>query len=174
MKIQFLSLIAAGLTVSIVAAGLTTVSCTSPNQRSEISSAETDEIRNEIQDIENAYAKAVNENNTAAIMSYYAEDAVSYNSDGPPLKGKEAIRTDIRKLSTDFPKTAKIYFMVQEVLPSADKFQVVEIGRYEIKDDAGIAFGSGNYFSLFEKRGGKYLCIRDMQTPDTPKTQKKP
>lgn len=149
-------------------------SCSKPGERSELSSAESDEIRDEIQAIENAYAKAVNENNTAAIVSYYAEDAVSYNADGPPLKGKNAIRSDIRKLSSDFPATAKITFTVQEVLPSADKFQVVEIGRYEIKDDAGIAFGSGNYFSLFEKRGGKYLCIRDMQTPDTPKTQKKP
>jgi ketosteroid isomerase-like protein len=150
------------------------ISCSKPGERAEISSAETDEIRDEIQTLENAYAKAVNENNTPEIVKYYAEDAVSYNSDGPPLKGKDAIRTDIRQRSTDFPQTAKISFTVQEILPSSDKFQVVEIGRYEIKDAAGIAFGSGNYFSLFEKRGGKYLCIRDMQTPDTPKTQKKP
>ncbi|NUY81472.1 nuclear transport factor 2 family protein [Flavobacterium sp. MAH-1] len=165
MKINFILLFAS---IALLA------SCTSPSERSEISSAETDEIRDEIQKLENAYAIAVNDNNTSAIMNYYAEDAVSYNSDGPPLKGKNAIRSDIRKLSSEFPKTAKIYFTVQEVLPSGDKFQVVEIGRYEIKDDAGIAFGSGNYFSLFEKRGGKYLCIRDMQTPDTPKTTKKP
>jgi len=165
MKSKFLSLLFLGLCVA---------SCSKQGERSEISSAESDEIRSEIQTIENAYAKAVNDNNTAEIMNYYAEDAVSYNSDGPPLKGKDAIRSDIRKLSSDFPATAKISFTVQEVLPSADKFQVVEIGRYEIKDEAGIAFGSGNYFSLFEKRGGKYLCIRDMQTPDTPKTQKKP
>ncbi len=150
------------------------ISCSKPGERNEISSAETDEIRDEIQTLENAYAKAVNENNTAEIMKYYAEDAISYNSDGPPLKGKDAIRTDIRRLSTDFPKTAQITFTVQEVLPSGDKFQVVEIGRYEMKDASGIAFGSGNYFSLFEKRGGKYVCIRDMQTPDTPKTKKRP
>lgn len=158
---------------SIVLTAFFFVSCSKPGERSEISSAETDEIRSEIQALENAYAKAVNGNNTAEIMQYYAEDAVSYNSDGPPLKGKDAIRTDIRRLSTDFPESAQISFTVQEILPSADKFQVVEIGRYEIKDKAGIAFGSGNYFSLFEKRGGKYVCIRDMQTPDTPKTKKK-
>jgi len=149
------------------------ISCSKPGERSEISSAETEEIRSEIQDLENAYAKAVNDNNTAEIMNYYADDAISYNSDGPPLKGKDAIRTDIRRLSTDFPESAQISFTVQEVLPSSDKFQVVEIGRYELKDKAGIAFGSGNYFSLFERRGGKYVCIRDMQTPDTPKTTKK-
>ncbi|MBD3582265.1 YybH family protein [Flavobacterium selenitireducens] len=158
---------------SLLLAAFLIASCSKPGERSEISSAETDEIRSEIQELENAYAKAVNDNNTGEIMKYYAEDAISYNSDGPPLKGKDAIRTDIRRLSTDFPETAKISFTVQEVLPSADKFQVVEIGRYEIKDNAGIAFGSGNYFSLFEKRGGKYVCIRDMQTPDTPKTKKK-
>lgn len=158
--------------LSLVFASLLIASCKENNDATELSATETTDIKAEIQTLENAYAQAVNDNNTAEIMKYYADDAISYNADGPPLKGKDAIRTDIRKRSTDFPATAKIYFTAQEVLPSSDKMQVVEIGRYEIKDQAGIAFGSGNYFSLFEKRDGKYVCIRDMQTPDTQK--KKP
>ncbi|WP_290840943.1 nuclear transport factor 2 family protein [Flavobacterium sp.] len=162
MKIKILTFALAVLTLQ---------SCKEPSENTDASQAsaeETTDVKAQIQELENAYADAVNANNPAEIMKYYANDAVSYNADGPPLEGKNAIRSDIRKSSTPFPKTAKIHFTVQEVLPSSDLDQVVELGRYEIKDEAGIAFGSGNYFSLFQKRDGKYVCIRDMQTPDSP------
>jgi hypothetical protein len=31
---------------------------------------------------------------------------------------------------------------------------------------------SGNFISLFEKRDGKYICIRDMANSDMPKPEK--
>ena len=72
-----------------------------------------------------------------------------------------------------FPKGAKIAFAVIDVFPSSDGNQVVEIGSYKMSDVTNIAISSGHYMSLFEKREGKYVCIRDMGASDMPKEEKK-
>jgi len=47
--------------------------------------------------------------------------------------------------------------------------QVVEIGYYKVVDSTNNAIiNSGNYMSLFVKRDGKYVCLRDMSTSDKP------
>jgi hypothetical protein len=45
---------------------------------------------------------------------------------------------------------------------------VVEIGSYSVVDSTNVAINTGNYMSLFEKRDGKYYCVRDMSASDMP------
>ena len=45
---------------------------------------------------------------------------------------------------------------------------VVEIGSYTVVDSANTPINTGNYMSLFEKRDGKYVCLRDMSASDMP------
>ncbi|NMH27757.1 YybH family protein [Flavobacterium silvaticum] len=140
-------------------------SCTKPVERTEVVGPEV--IRAEIQSLENNYARWVNSKNVDSIMQYYADDAVSYDSNSKPLHGKDEIRESMKELSKGFPEGAGIKYTVMEVYPTSDGQQVVEIGHYRIDDPKGRNYGSGNYFSLFEKRDDKYLCIRDIQTPDS-------
>jgi len=45
---------------------------------------------------------------------------------------------------------------------------VVEIGAFKLVDSLNNLINSGNYMSLFEKRNGKYVAVRDMSASDMP------
>ena len=60
----------------------------------------------------------------------------------------------------------KISFKTNEVFVSNDGNMVVEIGHFTVVDSTNTGVNRGNYMSLFEKRDGKYVCIRDMSASD--------
>ena len=80
--------------------------------------------------------------------------------------GKEAI--------VEFYKSAvsstsnKISFTSKDIFVSNDGNQVVEIGYFKVVDSTNTPINTGNYMSLFEKRDGKYVCVRDMSASDMP------
>lgn len=124
-----------------------------------------EQIKKEIQDKENDYASIYNTGELRNI-GYYADDATSFFQNRAPLVGKEAI---IEFLKADLAaNTNKISFTTKEVFVSNDGIQVVEIGYYKVVDSANTVINSGNYMSLFEKRDGKYYCLRDMSASDMP------
>jgi hypothetical protein len=45
----------------------------------------------------------------------------------------------------------------------------VEIGSWTNFDASGTETENGHYMSYFEKRNGKYECVRDMSTTTKPK-----
>lgn len=131
-----------------------------------------EQIKTELQGMETAFADAFNAG-AADGKIYYAEDATSFSQNKKPLVGITAINASIKEDLASFPKGSKISFTANEVFPSNDGNQVVEIGSYKVVDSANVTKHSGNYMSLFEKRNGKYICIRDMGASDMPKTEKK-
>lgn len=127
-------------------------------------------IKNEIQELENRYADAANSNDVESVLNYYDEDIISYPSDKLPISGKEALRKSLAKDFED-SKDYKVSFVVKDIFPSNDGEQVVEIGEYTVKDSMSTTVYHGHYMSLFEKRAGKYVCVRDMSTSDMPKKE---
>ena len=124
-----------------------------------------EQIKKEIQAKENEYASLYNAGELKNI-GYYAEDAITYFQNRAPLVGREAI---VEFLKADLVgNTNKITFKTNEVFVSNDGILVVEIGHYEVVDSANTAINTGNYMSLFEKRNGKYVCVRDMSVSDIP------
>jgi hypothetical protein len=80
--------------------------------------------------------------------------------------GKTAI---VEFLKSDLvSNTNKISFKTNEVFPSSDGNLVVEIGYYSVVDSTNTPINTGNYISLFEKRNGRYVCLRDMSASDMP------
>lgn len=122
---------------------------------------DNEQIKAEIQAIENDFAAVYNTGNIDA-LSYYADDATSYFSGKMPLVGKEAIHQSMKEELANFSKGDKISFETKEVYVANDGKHVMEIGAYQFADSTGTKLRSGNYFSLFEKRDGKYQCVRDM------------
>jgi ketosteroid isomerase-like protein len=124
-----------------------------------------DQIKKEIQAKEDEFAATYN----AGFMKnigYYAEDATSFFQNRAPLVGKQAI---VDFLAADLiSSTDKISFKTNEVFVSGDANQVVEVGSFKVVDSANAPLNSGNYMSLFEKRNGKYVCVRDMSASDVP------
>jgi ketosteroid isomerase-like protein len=135
------------------------------------STVDKDAIKTEIQAMEDAFAAAYNARNPDEIM-YYADDAISFSNEKDPLEGKAAIHKSIKEDLATFPKAAKISFQTKEVHISNDGNQVVEIGGYTVVDSTNTKMMSGNFMSLFEKRDGKYICIRDMGSSDMPNPEK--
>lgn len=121
-------------------------------------------IRTEIQAMENAFADAWNSRSAAAIMAYYADDAVSMINNAPTLSGKEAIMKRMEADLAEIPSKMTIAFETMDVFAAGDL--VVETGKGTIKDSTGTVVMTNKYMSLFEKRNGKYLCIRDCYNND--------
>lgn len=128
-----------------------------------LSSAEIEKIKQEIQEKENAFAEIYNTGEVKKI-GYYADDAITYYQNMKPINGKKA-RQEF--LAQDInANTNKISFTTNDVFVSNDGIQVVELGSYKVVDKEGLVINTGNYMSLFEKRDGKYVCLRDMSASD--------
>ena len=136
------------------------------------SKVDSEKIKAEIEAIEAKMAEMYNLR-SAASEEYYAEDAVSFSQNRPPLVGKFAIDKSLKDDLTSFNKGDKISFSANEIFPSNDGEQVVEIGSYKVVDSTNNTIFRGNYMSLFVKREGKYVCIRDMGASDMPEPTKK-
>ena len=125
-----------------------------------------EQIKKEIQAKEDEFASLYNGAELRDI-GYYADDATSFFQNRPPLIGKEAI---VEFLKADLAgNTNKIKFTTNEVFPSSDGNQVVEVGYFKVVDSSNTPVNTGNYIVLFEKRNGKYVSVRDMSSSDTPK-----
>ena len=123
-----------------------------------------EQIKKEIQAKENEFAATYNSGELKNI-GYYADDAVSYYQHRKPLVGKQAIS---EFLISDLGASSNVIsFKTNDVFVSNDGNQVVESGAYTVTDSVSkMVINSGNYLSLFEKRDGKYVCVRDMSASD--------
>ena len=122
-------------------------------------------IRAEIVGIETAWAAAQNAKDSKTLMAMYADDAVSMPDGEPMLSGKAAIQ---KKQEADFAKPAKfasIGFETMDVYAQGDV--VTEVGKTMYKDASGKTTGGGKYMAVYEKRDGKYLCIREIYNQDS-------
>ena len=126
-----------------------------------------EQIKKEIQARENEFAETYNSGIPKSI-GYYSDDAVSFTQNRAPLVGKEAIVEYLFGSLNQTTQSNKISFTTNEVFVSNDGNQVVEIGYYKVVDSTNTAVNTGNYMVLFEKRNGRYVCVRDMSASDMP------
>jgi len=123
------------------------------------------QIRSEIVTMENAWAAAQNAKDINALMAMYADDAVSMPDGEPMLTGKAAIQ---KKQEADFAKPSKYASIAFETLDVYAQGNVVtEVGKTMYKDATGKTTGGGKYIAVYEKRDGKYLCIREIYNQDS-------
>jgi ketosteroid isomerase-like protein len=141
------------------------IACNTKTQEPAAPVVDKEQIKKEIQAKENDFAALYN----AAEMKdigYYADDATSFYQNRAPLVGKAAI---IEFLKSDLNANSnKISFTTNDVFVSNDGNQVVEVGYFKVVDSANTAINTGNYMSLFEKRDGKYVSVRDISASDMP------
>lgn len=123
------------------------------------------QIRTEIQAIENAWAAAINAKDVNAIMGLYADDAVSLPDDAPMLVGKAAIQKYQDEQRAKSPAGQVVSFETLDVY--GDGITVTEVGKETTKDASGKVVHTGKYMAVFEKRDGKYLCIREIYNDDS-------
>ena len=167
MKNKMLKGIALGVITALV------IACQPKKEEAAAAPAvDKEAIKAELQTMESAFADAMNAGTPETIV-YYSDDVISYDQNAAPLNGKKAVDDKLADQAKSMEKGSKISYTANEVFPSSDGNQVVELGSYKVVDSTGVAKSSGNYMALFEKRDGKYICIRDMGASDMPKEEKK-
>jgi ketosteroid isomerase-like protein len=157
-----------GITLALLAAAV--IACAKKEEpvAEAAPAADAAQIKTEIQALETSFADGMNTRKSEEIV-YYADDATSYSQNKQPFIGKEAIHKNMAEEVAQTPKGSKILYTTNEVFPSADGNQVVELGSYKVSDSASAVIASGNFMAMFQKRDGKYVCVRDMGTSDLPK-----
>ena len=133
------------------------------DKKEDAAAVDKEEIKKVIQAKENEFAETLN-SGVIKNIGYYADDATSFFQNTAPLVGKEAIIDFFRSgLDSNFNK---ISMKTNEIFSSNDGNLVVEIGYFKVVDSANNPVNSGNYITLFQKRNGKYVALRDMSASD--------
>lgn len=142
-------------------------SCNTKKEETSTVVIDKEQIKKEIQAKENLFAETYNAGEKKSI-GYYADDAISFAQNRAPLVGKDAIVEYLLDGIDNNTNSNKISFTTNEVFVSNDGVQVVEIGFYKVVDSTNTIINSGNYMSLFEKRDGNYVSVRDMSVSNMP------
>jgi ketosteroid isomerase-like protein len=129
-----------------------------------------EQVKAEIQAIENRFASIYIHRNIDS-LTYYADDAISYFSGQKPIVGKAAIHQFIAEELKELPLGTRITNETLELFVTNDGNNVAEIGEYKRVDSTGKVIQTGHYFSFFAKRNGKYVCTRDMANSYPPDGQ---
>lgn len=138
--------------------------CTSNETKT--AAVDMDKLKTEIQAIEDAFAAGEKAKDVDAVAAYYSDDAISYNRNEPPSSGKAAIK---EKIAKGFAKDTAGHYNVYKIVDLyADGDMATEIGSWTEMDAAGKQVDNGYYMSCFQKRDGKYVCVRDMGVTETP------
>ncbi len=125
-----------------------------------------DKLKVEIQKLEDAFAAAEKAKDAAAVAAYYSEDAISYSRNAEPVSGRGNIQKQIEEgIAKDTTGTHNVYKVVDLF---AEGNTAVEIGSWTKMNPAGEVIKTGHYMSYFQKRDGKYVCVRDMNVSSTP------
>lgn len=125
-----------------------------------------EKTKSDIQAMEDAYAAAEKAKDANAVVAYYSQDAISYGRNEEPSSGIAAIKENIAKrLSKDTTGNYSVYKVVDLF---AEGNILVEIGSWTNLNPSGAEVDKGHYMSYFQKRDGKYVCVRDMSASSMP------
>lgn len=122
------------------------------------------QIRTEIQAMENGYADGLNAKDANVVIVYYADDAISMANNQPSVSGHDALLQMIEKDIASDTINAVVSFETVDIFAAGDF--VTETGKGISKDSAGNVIKTSKYMAVFEKRNGKYICIRDIYNED--------
>ncbi|ADB39892.1 YybH family protein [Spirosoma linguale] len=158
-------MLAAFAALIIVAAG-----CNAPTQKQETATEQAAAkpdmaaLKAEIQAIETEWASATTAKDINKVISFYADDAVEMNDDEPMQVGKAAIQQSLLKSMEARKAGTTVSFETMDVY--GDGNVVTEVGKTTTTDAAGKVVSAGKYVGIFEKRDGKFICIRDINNED--------
>ena len=122
------------------------------------------QIKQEIQALETAFAKADNERDANTIAAFYANDAVSVEPDHALLVGNDAIKKSVEENLAKRSGGSTVSYDIIDI--TGDDHMVTEIGKTTRMDSTGKVISTGKYMAVWEKRDGKWLCIRDIAVDD--------
>ena len=162
------------LTAACVALFFMTIGCNAPTSDTANKAVEATKqavakpdmlaVKAEIQSLENTWATAANAKDAATIANFYADDATSFDNNKPMVVGKAAIRKAIDETLAKKKPNETVTYETLDVY--GDDNIVTEVGKTTVKDAKGTVTYAGKYMAVWEKRNGKYTCVRDINNDD--------
>ena len=140
-------------------------SCSGSEPKTE--TVDKDKVKTEIQALEDGFAAAEKARNVDGVAVYYSENATSFGRNEAPSVGMTAIKDKItRGFATDSIGDYNVY-KVKDLYVEGNT--AAEIGTWTKHKADGKEVDNGHYMAYFEKKDGKYQCVRDMAVSSTPK-----
>ena len=121
-------------------------------------------LKEEIQAVETAFANADNARDAKAVSAFYADDAVALDNNQPMVVGHAAIEKSVETYLAKRPKGETTAYETIDVF-GCDNY-ATEVGKITRKDAGGKTVYTGKYMAIWEKRDGKWICIRDITNDD--------
>ncbi len=159
-----------GNAIACVAFSLLVTGCGAPAEKATVvveqvaAKPDMAAVKAEIQAFESNWAAADNARDANAVAAFYADDAWSMSNDKPTLVGKAAILAEITEGLAKKAAGTTVTYEVQDVF--GNDTQVTEVGKSTTTDTSGKVISTGKYMAVWEKRDGKYVCIRDIYNND--------
>ena len=158
MKIKFYSPGLLGLAAFLF------VSCSAPADTAQ--PIDMEKAKTDIQAMEDAFAAGEKAKDADAVAAYYSDDAISYGRNKQPAVGKAAIKQQIaQQIAKDTSGNYNVYKVVDLF---GEGNMLVEIGSWTEFNASGGEVDKGHYMSYFQKKDGKYTCVRDMNVSSNP------
>ncbi|MES2880528.1 MAG: SgcJ/EcaC family oxidoreductase, partial [Bacteroidota bacterium] len=129
-----------------------------------VTKPDNQQLKAEIQALENEWAKADNAGDATALAAFYSDDAVSLSNNKPMITGNAAIKKDMEDGMAKRVKGSTVAYDVMDAY-GCDNY-VTEVGKITRKDSTGKTVYTGKYMALWEKQDGKWICIRDIGNDD--------
>lgn len=121
-----------------------------------------------IRAINPAWFKAHQSGDVEGLVAMYADDAVVNAPGAPPARGTAAIRETFAKEIRDMTAAG----LAQTSGPNPEFAMSGDLGyewnTYTVKDKSGKTVDTGKYVSVFGRRNGKWLIVRDIWNSDMP------
>jgi uncharacterized protein (TIGR02246 family) len=114
------------------------------------------DVRAQIGKMDQAWEKAYNAGDAAAVAALYAKDATIMPPGAEPASGTSAIQAFFAE---DMKQGAKNALTTGDVVGSGD--QAVSIGKWVATSADGKHLDHGTYMTLYKKEGGGWKIIRD-------------
>ena len=119
-----------------------------------------------IRDLNASWFKIYNTHDAAALTALYADDAVLMMPGAPVARGRAAIQAAYQK---DLDAMAKSGMMNNlgsdsEIVASGDL--AYESNTFTVTDKSGKKVDSGKYLTVFARRDGKWMIVRDIWNSD--------
>ncbi len=115
-----------------------------------------------------AWFKAYNAYDADAITALYADDAILSTPGQPPTKGTAAIRAAYAKELKGAAAADISNNSGPDAVFGVSGDLAHEWNTYTATDKSGKVLDKGKYLTVFERKNGKWMIVRDIWNSDTP------